>query len=205
MHRDSSRGPWCGDNARGFSLIEVVIALAVVAITIPVMLGMFGFFSHTSADAVNREEAVRAFDSITLYLNASAPDAATGTPLGTSAGTSPGQYFSTILGWATATTPTFIYAYRTLNGSTSSGYLVSLTAPATGTWQGTLMVGQIKPLITTGNVGFLPNATLTATPYTKAYLPLEVAIYGMHSTLAAGQTSLSPAALIDTYPTVVLR
>ena len=186
-------------------MIEVVIALAVVALAIPVMLGMYGAFNHASADAVNREEAVRAFASMSLYLNAGAPDAVTGTPLGVTGSAAPGQYFSTILGWATSTTPTFIYAYRTLNGSTTSDYLVSLTAPAAGTWQGTLMVGQIKPLSTSANIGFLPNATLTATPFTKAYVPLEVAIYGMHAALAAGQTSIPAAALIDTYPTVVLR
>jgi len=193
------------NNSRGFSLIEVVIALAVVALAIPVMLGMYGAFNHASADAVNREEAVRAFASMSLYLNAGAPDAATGTPLGVSAPAAPGQYFSTLLGWATSTTPTFIYAYRALSGSTTSNYLVSLTAPAAGTWQGTLMVGQIKSLSTNGTSGFLPTATLTATPYTKAYVPLEVAIYGMHAALAAGQTSIPAAALIDTYPTVVMR
>jgi hypothetical protein len=179
--------------------MEVVLALAIVALAIPVMFGMFSIFSRNSVDAMNREEVSRAFDAMTLFLNGNAPDASTGTALTSSHG----NYFSSVLYWVQNPAPaTYVYAYKapSPNGtSTAGGYQVSLTAPHAGAWSGPLLAGAIKPLITNvqSNIGFLPSM---ASPYNKAYIPVEISIYALS---AAGQ--IVPATPVDTYPTVILR
>ena len=177
----------------GFSLVEVVIAIAIVALAIPVMIGMFSFFSKSSADAMNREEAARTFTAISLFLNGNAPDATTGNALVSSHG----DYFASVLYWVqNPGAPTLVYAYKApaIAGapSTTGGYLVSLTAPAQGTWSGPLMVGSVKPI---------PNFVASfPTPYTKAYVQAEVAVYALSTAKQA-----LPSTPIDTYPAVIMR
>jgi len=200
-----------------FSLVELVLALAIVAVAVPVMIALIGYFSRTSADVVNREEAYRAFSAVSLYLNGRQGDSS-----GTSASTTTTIPFSTVAGWVLAaqTTPQpngkgqLLYAYKT-PGSTI-GYLVSQTAPTTAV-DGMIMVAEIKPAVSNTPTTITSATTLTATAAlatsgtvsanAKPYLPLEVALYAVSSSQqtaawSAGTVTPTP---IDTYPLVVNR
>lgn len=197
-----------GKGGAGFSLLEVVIALAVVALAVPVMFGLFSFFSQTSANAVNHEEAARAFTAVSLYLNGNSLDADTKIPLGgSSTSNTPGAYFTTVLNWVQGGTQVLLFVYKSSDPTTASQYQVSQTPPGTGTWTGTLLIAQITSLYMDkkNTVPFLPSATMSATPYTKGYIPVEVALYARPSGSMPAGAAPSANSLIDTYPAVVLR
>jgi prepilin-type N-terminal cleavage/methylation domain-containing protein len=201
----------------GFSLIEVVITLAIIALTVPIIIGLFALFSRSSGDAVDREEASRAFIAVSLFLNGGKSDAQTGAVLASS--------FSTVAGWVATAQKTpvangkgqVLYAYKTraaTAGLPPTEYLVSLTAPSTGTTDGKIMVAEIRPpattLISQANLAAtssLAGGTAPTTGTPKPYVPLQIAIYSVSAAaqVTAWQTQAIPPMPIDTYPLVVNR
>ena len=146
----------------GFSLIEVVIALGVVAFVIPAIMGMFAIFSTSSAGAMNRGEAASVVKAVQVYLNGKVKDQ----------GTSAKVPFETAYQWVyeaseSSARAKVLYAYKT--AATQADYLVSQRKPA-GSVEGKFLGVKI------------PHAREQAPPadvlvsdstsYGKSYLPL---------------------------------
>lgn len=169
----------------GFSLVEVVIAVGIVAFAIPSVLGVMAVFSSSSASTMDRGEAASVANSLQLYLSGKV----TNLP------------FSTVYGWTYSArqdpaNAQVIYAYKT--NSSQTDYSFSQTAP-TGTIEGKLLAAKILA----PDARVLPSATLVSDSslYTKAYLPIKVSIYA----LSTPAQPLTPANFVDSYPMVISK
>ncbi len=176
-------------NSLGFSLVEVVLAVGIVAFAIPAVLGVLAVFSSSSASTMDRGEVASAANSLQLYLNGKVRDPAT----------SSNVPFATVYGWTYAArqapaSAQVIYAYKT--NATQSGYILSQSAPA-GTIEGKMLVAEILAPETR----ILPAATLVSASsnYSKAYLPLKVSIHA----LSSASQPRTAATLVDSYPMAI--
>jgi hypothetical protein len=172
------------------SLVEVVLALGIVAFSILTIVGLLGGFAKVSSATAGREEAAAAaLNSIQLCLEGKAPDSANSAPIS----------FTTVYDWVRTarTSPAMakiLYAYR--DSPNPDGYLVSQTPP-TGQFNGKIMAA----LILAPDLTILPDSQLvnTASAYNKSYLPLRIEIHA----LSSPSESLSATNLVDTYPSVI--
>lgn len=169
----------------GFSLIEVVIAVGIVAFAIPSVLGVMAVFSSSSSATMDRGEAASVADSLQLYLSGKVD------PLP----------FATVYGWTYAarqneSNAQVIYAYKT--DANQSDYRFSQTPPS-GAIDGKLLAARILA----PDPRVLPDTALVgdSANYAKAYLPIKVSIYA----LSTPSQPLSPASLVDSYPIVISK
>ena len=58
-----------GHKARGFSLVEVVIAIGIVSFAMLTIMGLFGGVMKSSGENSDRRELAEAVDSLRAYLN----------------------------------------------------------------------------------------------------------------------------------------
>lgn len=169
----------------GFSLVEVVIAVGIVAIAIPSVLGVMAVFSSSSSATMGRGEAASAANSLHLYLSGKVTDLP----------------FATVYGWTysarqSPASAQVIYAYKTNQSQTD--YSFSQAAP-TGAIEGKLLAAEILA----PDTRVLPSAALVSDSslYSRAYLPINVSIYAL-STPAQPRT---PATFVDSYPMVISK
>jgi type II secretory pathway pseudopilin PulG len=169
----------------GFSLVEVVLAIGIVAIAIPSVLGVMAVFSSSSSATMGRGEAASAANSLQLYLSGKV----TNLP------------FATVYGWTYAARQSpanaqVIYAFKT--NASQTDYSFSQVAP-TGTIEGKLLAAEILA----PDTRILPSAALVSNSalYTKAYLPIKVSIYA----LSASAQPRTPATFVDSYPMVISK
>ncbi len=167
----------------GFSLIEIVIAVGIVAFAIPSVLGVMAVFSSSSSATMDRGEAASVANSLQLYLSGKV----TNLP------------FATIYGWTYAARQNpanaqVIYAYK--SDASQSDYSFSQTPP-NGAIEGKLLAAEILA----PDPRVLPAAALVSdnANYAKAYLPIKVAIYA----LSTPAQPLTPASFVDSYPMVI--
>lgn len=175
----------------GFSLVEVVLAVGIIAIAVPAVLGVMAAFSSSSSSTMDRGEAGSAANSLQLYLSGKVRDSAT----------SANVPFATVYGWTYAARQSpasaqVIYAYKT--NAAQSDYTFSQRAP-TGTIEGKLLAAEIHAPETR----ILPSAAFTgaSSDYSKAYLPLKVSIHA----LSSASQPRTAATLVDSYPMVISR
>jgi Tfp pilus assembly protein PilV len=173
----------------GFSLVEVVLAVGIVAFAIPAVLGVMAVFSSSSSSTMDRGEAASAANLLQLYLSGKVMDPTT----------SASVPFATVQGWVHAARQSpsnaqVIYAYKT--NATQSEYTLSQRVP-TGTIEGKMLAAEILAPETR----ILPAATLVSSSsnYSKAYLPLKVSIHAISS----ASQPLTAATLVDSYPIVI--
>ncbi|MCX6972288.1 MAG: hypothetical protein NTV93_19360 [Verrucomicrobia bacterium] len=173
----------------GFSLVEVVLAVGIVAVAIPAVLGVMAVFSSSSSSTMDRGEAFSAASSLQLYLSGKVRDPAT----------SSNVPFATVYGWTYAArqapaSAQVIYAYKT--NAAQAGYTISRSAPA-GTVGGKVLAAEILAPETR----ILPSSTLVSASsnYSKAYLPLKVSIHA----LSSASQPRTAATLVDSYPMVI--
>jgi hypothetical protein len=171
------------------SLVEVVLALGIVAFSILTIVGLLSGFAKVSSATAGREEAAAALNCIQLCLEGKAPDSANSAPIS----------FTTVYDWVRTarTSPAMakiLYAYR--DSANPDGYLVSQTPP-TGQFNGKIMAA----LILAPDLTILPDSQLvsTASAYNKSYLPLRIEIHA----LSSSSENLSATNLVDTYPSVI--
>ena len=175
----------------GFSLVEVVIALGIVALAIPAIIGVLAVASSSSSSTIDRGEVASAADALRLYLNGKVKDPVT----------SASVPFATVYGWVYASRQSpasaqVIYAYKT--NANQTDYIFSQTPPA-GVFVGKMLAAEIRAPET--NV--LPSNLLPgdAAQYSKSYLSLKASIYA----LSATTQQVSPATFVDSYPMTISR
>ena len=171
------------------TLVEVVLALGIVAFSILTIVGLLGGFAKVSSATACREEAAAALNVIQLYLDGKAPDSANSSPIA----------FTTVYNWVRAArtspaTAQILYAHR--DSANPDGYLVSQTPP-TDQFDGKIMAA----FILAPDLTILPDSQLAGTPsaYNKSYLPLRIEIHA----LSSPAENLSAANLVDTFPSVI--
>ncbi len=169
----------------GFSLVEVIIAVGIVAFAIPAVLGVMAVFSSSSAATMDRGEAASAANALQLYLSGKV----TNLP------------FATVYGWTYSARQTpanaqVIYAYKT--NLSQSDYSFSQTPP-TEAIEGKLLAAEILA----PDTRVLPSATLVSDSslYTKSYLPIKVSIYA----LSSPAQPRTPTTFVDSYPMVISK
>ena len=180
-------------DASGFSLIEVVIALGLVALAIPLIMGMFGSFSKYSVEIRDRDDIKSVVNEVSLYLENEA-DLESG-----------GDSFTTVYEWVLKASQNqddakVLYAYKPTGSD--SGYTVSVTPPLDreiSASDGRIMAVEIMAPPET----VLSKAELNSdvSNYGKAYLPLELHIYAL--SIAVGpRTKVN---FLDSFPVVLPR
>lgn len=183
----------------GFSLIEVVIAVGLVAVAIPTLLGMFGYFSEISVTVRDRDDIEAVAGAVQVFLETGAgKDAGSGAL--PAAGT-----FAAVYDWVYKARQdpdraTVVYAYH--HRGKDAVYTVSTVPPGEdeiSLLDGRIMAVEIHP----PGERMLPSSSLDAnvSNYRKAYLPLELEIFA----LSTAEETRSPANFIDSLPTVLFR
>ena len=181
----------------GFSLIEVLIAVGLVAVAIPSILGLFGYYSQISVNNQDREDASSVVSAIHIYLeNEAANEAANGDS----------SSFATVYEWVydarqDPEEATVLYAYK--DRDNDSHFTVSVDPPDE---DGDLdrIDGRILAVeIQAPDETVLPEADFVAnwSEYRKAYLPLKMKIYA----LSASVEPRTGANFIDSFPVVLSR
>lgn len=116
-----------------FSLIEVVIALAVVATSLVVIVGLAGVFLQTTTKVIDQGESLSVTNALSAYLQ--------------SQGTSTQPAFDAVYSAARAGTLSPIYAYSTIDSATGAGQ-TSSTAPSNGVKEMKVVSGTYSGLST---------------------------------------------------------
>lgn len=161
----------------GFSLIEVVIAIGLVAFACTAILGVNGMLSTNSRSVTDRQEASRVLDAVSAYLRRSVPDAADQKV----------PSFQQIQTWATARQK--LYAYRSINDTDPDRILISQTAPASSLLRDKMFVAEMAPAST----------SLVASGGNRSYTLFSVNLFAV----SPGTTNVvDPSLRIGTYPMV---
>lgn len=173
----------------GFSLVEVVLALGILAFTIPAIIGVMAVFSSSSSSTMDRGEAASALNALQLYLSGKVRDPAT----------SSNVPFATVYSWTYAArqapaSAQVIYGYKT--NAAQTDYTFSQREPA-GSIEGKLLAVEILAPETR----ILPSAAFASgsSNYSRAYLPLKVSIHA----LSSASQPRTAATLVDSYPVVI--
>lgn len=164
----------------GFSLIEVVIAMAVVAVTATAILGVCGRLSTNTGSVIDRREASRVLDAFASYLRRSTPDGvSTNVPS-----------FAAVQSWAT--TRQKLYAYRTV--TEPDRISISTNAPSAANTTGKLFVAEIAP----------PTSAFTpASGNGTASKPYATMLINLFANSPGATSPVDPAAKLGTYPMAV--
>ena len=148
---------------KGFSLVEVVIALGLVAIAIPTLMGMFSFFSNISTSTRDRSDIDSVTNAIQIFLETSS--------------------FPAVYQWIkdarqSPENVSVIYVYKSINDDQI--YTTSSTPPRED--EITILDGRIMAVeLHAPGETLLPEATLGSdvSEYGKAYLPITLKIYAV--------------------------
>lgn len=120
-----------------FSLIEVVIALAVVATSLVVIVGLAGVFLQTTTKVIDQGESLSVTNALTAYLQSQ----------GTSTQPAFDAVYNALLTAPTKGTLPAIYAYSTIDSATGVGQ-TSSTAPTNGVKEMKVVPGTYSGLST---------------------------------------------------------
>ncbi len=150
-----------------FSLIEVIIAVGILGLAIPAILGMLTISGQNSTVVVDHQEAAGVLESTSLYLRGQLPDANASTTYATVAN---------VLSWRNNSTP--LYAYRQ---SSSQDIKISTTRPT----DFTVIDRRLYIVILSqapGDTSRFPDASSyitfqTTAAVTDAYLPMTLTLY----------------------------
>lgn len=196
---------------RGFSLIEVVLAVGIVAFAMVAILGLFGSSLQSTQQVDNQDEALGIVRALPAYLQS--------------------QSFQTVYGWVqTPSTMPALYGYTLLPSPLQSGtdsaqqtviHSGTDTALTTGSTSYTHRQGRmfaiqlsLSPnmpmhlLTTSTTVTLQPTASqlpVSSTSYGEAVLPIRAAIYPVPIIISG--TNPIPAGTYPafTYDTTVSR
>ena len=178
----------------GFSLIEVVMAVAIVAIAIPTMLGMFAYFSKASVETKDFSDSESVTNAVLLFLE-----------------NDPQAGFETVYQWVTQARQNpaqaqVLYVYKKQQTSSQSNgpavveeaaYTVTLSPPQDSDISlsdGRIMAVEVQA----------PDTRIIETftgldAYDKTYLPIKIDIYAVNSPTQERKD------LLETYPAVIFR
>lgn len=197
MDTIETRKPTCG-----FSLIEVAVALGVIAFTIPALLGMFAIFSDTTGEVQDYVEVAASLGSLQHYLDGMAKEP-TSLPGAITQEELDGRVsFERVYSWVyrariDESSAEVLYAYR--EAVLPGQYIVSLAAPNQAEVEGKVLAMKIIPAPAT----VVPHSEITSdvTDYTRAYLPMRVAVHS----LSGGAEEPSTLNFVDSYPIAIAR
>jgi type II secretory pathway pseudopilin PulG len=196
--------------AAAFSLVEVIIAVGIVALAIPSLLAVFGFFSDVSVSTNDRDDAESVTRAVMLFLENEAGNTSASDTTIDAAGS-----FATVYQWVVAARgnpddATVLYAYKprisdsgsTGTGETDSGYVASATPPTedqVSSFDGRIMAVEIHAPET----NILPDTVLVpdVSNYVRAYLPMKLEIYALFS----ATEERTNTKLVETFPVVLSR
>jgi uncharacterized protein (TIGR02598 family) len=201
-----------GHGSRGFSLIEVVLAVGVVAFAIISVLALFGQSLQSARQVTDEDEALGIARALPAFLQA--------------------EGFNTVYGWLSSNSTPTIYGYNispaALSGTTYTGQqaviCTSTDTLLTGTSAGyatrlgrlfeiTLSLSPNMPIHTgTNSTAYVPTVSgsaqtlqqlvntynwTTSTGYPESILPIRASIYPI-SGLGVTLTGVYPAFTYDT-------
>lgn len=182
-----------GEKQTGFSLSEVVIALALVAVSIPTIISLFGTFTNLSGEIRGRDELGAIVNEVTLYLENEAGSL------------DDVNHFDKVYEWVKQASEGVDQAqvlYYYLSAADSTDYKVSPAKPGDdeiSSLDGRIVA--IELLAPQGSILSSDDIGTDISAYNKAYLPLELHIYG----LASPVDQPSKGNYLDTFPIVLSR
>jgi prepilin-type N-terminal cleavage/methylation domain-containing protein len=179
---------------QGFTLVEVVVAVGIVAIAIPAILGTLGIFSRVSDGLVTRWDTAAVMSRFSLYLDGMLVDAARGDTVA----------FDDVYGWvrnASADPPVnqVLYAYKT--DVNQAGYSISRNAPVNLVTWGKILAAEVHaPTSEMVSEGAL---VADAADYEKCYLPLQLQVHALSG--PAQTTQRTAATYVDAQSHMLFR
>lgn len=187
-YRATPKTTLCKEPAvRGFTLIEVVLALGIFAVAIPAVIGMIGIFSSSTQSMLESGATTSAVSVFEPYLNGEMQDVDKSS-----------VSFAKAYDWAYEArtgTETVIYAYK--ESWDQAEHFISQKAPTTH--DGPILAAKVLPVAS----NLLPADKFVASPsaYTQSYLPLKLEIHA----LSSASETLTPENFVTSYPMVLSR
>ena len=198
-YRATPKTTLCKEPAvRGFTLIEVVLALGIFAVAIPAVIGMIGIFSSSTQSMLESGATTSAVSVFEPYLNGEMQDVDKSLNGEMQDVDKSSVSFAKAYGWAYEArtgTETVIYAYK--ESRDQAEHFISQKAPTTH--DGPILAAKVLPVAS----NLLPADKFVASPsaYTQSYLPLKLEIHA----LSSASETLTPENFVTSYPMVLSR
>lgn len=177
-------------NHGGFSLIEVVMALGIVAFALLAIFALFSNSLRSASETVSQHEVLGITRSLGDYLRSTN---------NTNSDTNSGRYgYNEVSNWAASPNSVpGLFAYVSNNGTVTIGLSNSIASSASSL---TNRAGRLFRLVPTLSSS-VPGITNAANLSTNTFIPLQIKIYEV-SSVGASTNNLLP---VFTYETSVFR